>query len=201
MDITLQPQPWQVQLPWRSCPTRPSAQRCVSKHMMTSWGGPAWLWHVRAALRPHGRVELPSPPAAMLNRALIHANPPLIQGLRAAATDFVLCCTLISGRHSPNLCCLMRPYLFGKTVVEFNAAALPETSRKLAFKWSVGVCRQRDAGVCHPPPARPHDLPLTDLRACACADYSRSQRGRARRCCHRRSHHPHPGCRPRRRPV
>ena len=36
-------------------------------------------------------------------------------------------------------------------------------------------CMPRRCCVCQPPAARPHDWPLTDLRACACADSLRNR--------------------------
>ena len=70
MDITHQPMPWQVQLPWRSCPTRLAAKRCVLSSLMAIWAWPAWLTDVRDPHRHHGRVQLPTPPAAMLKTPL-----------------------------------------------------------------------------------------------------------------------------------
>ena len=75
MNITLQPMPWQVQLTWWPCPTRLAAKSCMSSSLMAIWALPAWLNNVRDPHRHHGRVQLPSPPAAMLDPALIRANP------------------------------------------------------------------------------------------------------------------------------
>ena len=55
----------------------------------------------------------------------------------------------------------MGPYFFGKATVRFNAAILPESSRRVAFKWCVGVCRGGAVCASPLPPARMTGLLLT----------------------------------------
>ena len=120
-------------------------------HDQLGW---ACLAVARACRPPPTRARPTAQPTgshaeAGANPALIRANP------RAAGCcdALVHCCTLISGSHSSILCYLMRLYLFGKTLAQFNAAILPETSR---FWLASGLwVYATDARLCEPAPSRP----------------------------------------------